>query len=345
MTDSTARETAQRRVLTAFLVAVVSGCVAYVIRPQAEGIAYYSDFDHLYAASRAMLAGENPYTLVGPGKAIPWPYPLLYPLPALVVIVPFTIFPLGLANGLFYGLGGGVLAYVAQAAGRRVGGLLASASFFHAARLVQWSPWMTAAALAPLPLAWVLSAKPTIGAAMWFYRMDWRALLPALGVLAVAFVVQPDWVAEWLGVTFTGLHPVPLLQPGGFLLLLAALRWRRPEARLLLAISCVPQNMAIHETLPLFLIPRTQVEATLLVVLSWAAAVLLVPLKSGHTPFSFETGGEQFQLETLAVSAPLHVFLLFLPCLWMVLRRPNEGELPAWLAHWLPRGGATAAGG
>src|SRR5215207_5028160 len=39
------------------------------------------DFDQLWFAARALLAGQNPYHLVGPGRSFPWEFPLFYPLP------------------------------------------------------------------------------------------------------------------------------------------------------------------------------------------------------------------------------------------------------------------------
>ena len=54
-------------------------------------------------------------------------------------------------------------------------------------------------------------------------------------------------------------------------MLLAILRWRRPEARLLIALACVPQSMLLYETVPLFLVPRTFRESALLVALSYVA--------------------------------------------------------------------------
>ena len=48
---------------------------------------------------------------------------------------------------------------------------------------------------------------------------------------------------------------------GGALVLLALLKWRRPEARLLAATACVPHTLLPDETLPLFLVPQTWLEA------------------------------------------------------------------------------------
>ena len=73
-------------------------------------------------------------------------------------------------------------------------------------------------------------------------------------------------------------------RPGGFLLFLALIRWRKPEARLLAAMACVPQTLGLYETLPLFLIPRTRWQGYALAGLSYLAAfaqVAFVPRLPG----------------------------------------------------------------
>ena len=111
-------------------------------------------------------------------------------------------------------------------------------------------------------------------------------------------------------------HPAPIFTPGGVLLLLALVRWRRPEARLVAAMACVPQLMYFADQLPLWLVPRTRREAMLLSALSivaWAAA-LLIEVPAGRQP-AFDSG-------------PFVLAGVYLPTLVMVLRRPNEGSVP-----------------
>jgi hypothetical protein len=63
-------------------------------------------------------------------------------------------------------------------------------------------------------------------------------------LLAVSFAMQPGWVVEWRdAVRETSMaggrvpYTAPVLLPGGLLTLLAALRWRRPEARLIATLA------------------------------------------------------------------------------------------------------------
>ena len=118
----------------------------------------------------------------------------------------------------------------------------------------------------------------------------------------------------------------PLLTPLGPLVLLGLLRWRRPEARLLMALACVPQTLVLYMTVPLFLIPATAGESLTLVALSWAAQVITFTMPTKPPRPEFYTD-----------SAWVIVTLMYIPCLVMVLRRRNEGKLPAVVESLLTR--------
>src|SRR4029079_16871833 len=106
----------------------------------------------------------------------------------------------------------------------------------------------------------------------------------------------------------------PALLPGGFTVLLALTRWRRPEARLLVALACVPQSLLVYETVPLALIPRGWKEACAFTALSYLVLWWLPSPEYSFPEFALSSG----RLSTL---------LLYLPCGLMVLRRPNEGTI------------------
>jgi hypothetical protein len=108
--------------------------------------------------------------------------------------------------------------------------------------------------------------------------------------------------------------------------ILLLLRWRRPEARLVLALACVPQTPLLYGTVPLFVVPSTIVEGGVLWLGSWLAALWL----SIGGPYGS-------RLDRFTVSATAIGWLLYLPCVLMVLRRPNEGYAPAWLESRLSR--------
>ncbi len=105
----------------------------------------------------------------------------------------------------------------------------------------------------------------------------------------------------------------PILRPFGLILLLAALRWRLPEGRLLLAIAFIPQNILPYELVSLALIPATFLEMGIYVAGSWAAVGVVanwIQLSPGVAEW-----GEPGWLATLGAA--------YLPMLFMVLRRPN----------------------
>jgi len=87
------------------------------------------------------------------------------------------------------------------------------------------------------------------------------------------------------------------------------------------AMACVPQLMYFADQLPLWLIPQTRRESVVLSatsVIAWAGA-LVASIGLGRIP---------------AFGSSLFVLAgVYLPALIMVLRRPNEGELPARLEH------------
>jgi hypothetical protein len=111
---------------------------------------------------------------------------------------------------------------------------------------------------------------------------------------------------------------VPLLRPGGFLLLLALLRWRLPEARLLFALSIPPQTPSFYDPLLLFVVCRRGVEVLILLLAGWTlqlATALYAPFTSMR--------------EAIAVLSSLSIWYLYLPPLVILLQRPNVGRVPA----------------
>jgi hypothetical protein len=247
------------------------------------------------------------------------------------------------AEGVFAGVGAALLALALTRRSWAPLVIFGSWPVHFAFESVQWSPATTAAAVFPA-LAWLVVAKPTIGLAAGAYGISVRWLAPAmLGGLAVAgaaWAIDPHWVASWWGAVHAPAHPsvgvagsaslafVPMVAlPGGVLALLALLRWRRPEARLLAVFACVPHTLSGYElVLLLALVPETLVEATGLALLSWALAAVLAALNP-HPDLM--TG--------YRLAGIWSVVLVVLPCTVLVLRRPNEGPVPAWLERTIAR--------
>src|SRR6185312_10208820 len=124
-----------------------------------------SDFDQVWFGARAIWSGQNPYELIGPGREFQWGWPLYYPATALVLMSPLALLPVALARCLFVGASAALLAYgVTRISWARLP-LFGSCAFMVAAVAAQWSPLMTAALCMPA-LAWIVSAKPNIGFAL-----------------------------------------------------------------------------------------------------------------------------------------------------------------------------------
>jgi hypothetical protein len=263
------------------------------------------DFQQFWVAGRALLAGQDPYAAV---RAM-WHWPLLYPLPAVLLLLPLSVFPLDVARVLWAMVSAGLFTYAAQRTTRPLWIGVLSASFLQAIVQGQWSPLFTAGVVLPwLGAAWV--AKPTIGLALFAGWPRRQALLGGLLLVLVSLAVDPHWPIDLWQARGEVPHLAPVMQPGGVLLLLALLRWREPEARLLAVLACVPHSLAAYESLPLFLIPRRKWDAYALAILTYAA-LFLTELRLP----------ENLGLGTIPDRRwPVTLVLVYLPALVMVLR-------------------------
>lgn len=270
------------------------------------------DFEFWWRGSRLLLAGIDPYVQV-PGTP-PWPLPdrLFYPLPTLLLSAPVAPLSLAAAGAVAMGAAVGALAYALTRNGWWRLWALASPAFVMALKVGQWSPLLCVAALVPA-LGGLAVVKPTLGAAVLAYRLDWRGALAAAALAAASLAVLPAWPREWLAnLRYVDSHPAPVATWGAFALL-GLLRWRQPEARLLVAMACVPQLLYFADQLPLALVARTPSEAKFLAgcgIAAWAGWMFrLAP-------------GDYYVLD----AAPWVLGGVYLPALLVVLRRPNARE-------------------
>ncbi len=140
----------------------------------------------------------------------------------------------------------------------------------------------------------------------------------AIALTAVSVLVWPTWPWAWLPNLREATYTIaPVTLTGGGLALLALWKWRRPEARLLATMACVPHTMLPYETLPLFLVPQTWREACVLL----AGTAFAVALHRTGEPY---VSPEAW----VAASGGWIIWCVYLPCLVMVLRRPNVGDAP-----------------
>lgn len=300
-------------------------CIALALAAFAAAISWFAthrpgfgvpDFHWWWLGARALLDGQDPYGAVP--AAIGPEFRLFHPLPAVVLTVPLALLQPDVALSVFSAVSTGLLAWAVTRTSYDRLPLFLSASFAHGAVMGQWSMLLVAAILTPR-LAFLGAAKPNVGLAILADSLSWRAARMMVVFAALTLVIMPDWPARWLdAVRNSPYHFSPLTAPGGVLTLLALLRWRRPEARLLAAMGAVPQSPFVYEVLPLFLIAGTRYQTYALVIGS-DVALAVYALTRGMEATAF------FHVNGIAV-----VVAIYLPALVMVLRRPNEGTVPRW---------------
>ena len=272
-----------------------------------------SDFVQPLLAGQLLIDGRNPYHEIGPDRPVVHQFSFIYPATAATFAMPFGLVSIRLANALFVGLGAGLLFLALTRHTFRNPQLLVFTAFpmTTAAQTVQWSPVLTAATFFPI-LGVAYACKPSVALAYWMAYPNVRALIAAAGLTLATLLLWPWWPGEWVAQLATVTHmSAPVMRWGGPLLLLSALRWRRPEARLLLGLSCIPQTPVVYEAVPLFLIVSTLREGVALSVVMMALGAVL----PGMPTDSYD--------EWMASSGFWMIWFVYLPCLIMVLRRPN----------------------
>ncbi|MFL5575712.1 MAG: hypothetical protein ACJ79S_07090, partial [Gemmatimonadaceae bacterium] len=272
--------TRARRALVALLAGVWGFSLAYlVLRTFPDKVA--GDFTTAWRAALALLQGQDPFQVIRP-SAYPFDYPMYYPLPAAFVGFPFATLRPAFAGALFFGGSSALLGYVATRESYARLPLFLSVPYLFAAHGTQWAPLIMAVAMLPGPWQGWLVAKPNLGLALWLWRPTWKGVLGGALILAASIALLPSWPLDWLhNARSSPFARVPLATLPGPILLLAALRWRTPEGRLLLAMACIPQFPFFYDALPLWLVARTQREALNLTWCSWAAF-------AGWLAFSFD---------------------------------------------------------
>lgn len=296
----------------------------------------HGDFGQPWFAAHALLNQADPYLLVGPNRMYDHGFPLFWPLTTAIAILPLGLLGEAQAAVVFAWISCGLFVYAITANGWQRLPLLLAMPFLVAIRQPQWSPILAAGFCLPA-LAWIFAAKPTIGLALLASTGSTRTFLIAVAGGAVLSVVGllfvPAWPLEWLRNVSVQTHMTPpILRPAGFLALAALLRWRRQEARLIVALACVPQTIAWYDVVVLLLVALTFRESLFLAITTAAPMVY-------EAAFGLGDGGlDLYPRSSLGLMAAAYV-----PAIIIVLRRPNEGDPPAWfqLLRWRRRHGVA----
>jgi hypothetical protein len=280
------------------------------------------DYTWYWRAARALLDGHSPYAVIKPVGPYPFDQGFNYPMTTAMLMVPLAHLSPALGSAVLMGIGTFLLALGITRDGFARLPIFGSVPFFVCLESGQLAPLLAAAALIPA-VSWLASMKPNLGLAAFAYNPAFRVFALNIIVLLISIALFPHWPGEWLDMLrhrTKGNYGSPLLLPGGFLLLLSLIRWRRPEARLLAVMAIVPQSLLFTDQLMLWLVPKTRNESMLLSILSLPAMFLGV----------MNVGPNPNVASYSRTMGPAILALIYLPCLIMVLRRPNEGQIPPW---------------
>jgi hypothetical protein len=305
------------RLLVAIVAAVAGGLYCYFSLKASGGPRPADDFTWHWLAARALLAGQNPYEVIKAGGVYGLDAPYVYPLTTAIAAIPFAAFlSPPAAAALWIATGSGLLAFAVTKHGWTRLLMFCSMPYLWAANAGQISPIMTASALLPW-LGFIAPIKPQIGVAALSYKPNRIALIGSIAFIGLTLIAGPAWPKEWMDILpqrVANVYRSPVTVMGGPILLIALARWKRADARLLLVMSLVPQNMLFYDQLLLWLIPKTRNELMILGTLSLIAP-LVASIGMGSSPDIAEVNRRY---------APAILWLIYVPCLVMVLRRKNE---------------------
>jgi len=336
--ETSSLPSARTRVVVAVLVGLACGCYTFLLQSRHPQVLAY-DWTFHWRAAHAVLMGRNPYLVVVPSGPYPFSYYWFYPLPSVFIALPTATLPAVWSAALSVGSASALLAWVISRENFSRFPIFLSAQFMMGASAGAAPAILLTAVCAWPALQWLVCIKPNLGLAAFVSQPTLRAVWGTIFLCVLAFVLVPDWPWFWLrqlfsmkgGDTHVVLgHLAPIMVPGGILLVLSLLRWRRPEARLLFGLACVPQTMTFHDVLPVMLLPNTFRQSLTMGLLSQVAFLL-----TRH-----ELTTEHDMAAMFHKTAPFALWLMYMPALVMVLTRPNEGRIAPFverIAQRLPR--------
>jgi hypothetical protein len=311
------------RIAIAIGVALVAFTLA-MLRFRGAPYAYAGDFTWHWRAGRAMLDGASLYRVINTLPYYPYNSGYYYFLPTALVVAPFSVLTPHMAAAVFVGCSLGLLALGLTRDGYWRLPILASLPVVWCIFSGQVVTLATAVILLPA-LWWLWPMKYTLGAAGAAYHLSARYVAVGVVLLGLTMIIWPWWPRDWVAELSDNngrYYRVPLLVPGGVLLLVTLLRWRRPEARLIAAMACVPQTMLYYDQLPLTLAASSYRQALWISIGSYAAPLIASAI----------FGAAAVDLRVLVErNAPVILACYYAPTALLILFRPNVGRVPGWM--------------
>src|SRR5215203_5787581 len=190
--------TIQQRVLVALAIGVIAAIVHFMAAANSGGL---SDFSSVWFGSSVLRAGENPYLLIGPQRTIGLPWPMYYPVPALIAVMPLTVFSFPIASAIFVFASAALLGFGATRDGWQLLPMFPSIGFLTSAQTGQWSIITTAAVFLPW-LAALSAAKPPAALPVLGSTTERSTFIAALAggivLVALSFALFPGWIGFWI---------------------------------------------------------------------------------------------------------------------------------------------------
>lgn len=256
------------------------------------------DFTWTMRAARDLVSGRDPYGYPPDAHHIP------YPLPAVFVGLPYSIFSPAIGAALFFGVSAGLLAFGIRETRRLL--IFAAMPFWFALIWAQWTPLIVASAFIPA-LGAVLLIKPHIALPVFATNFSRIRVYSCAAILVATVIVYPRWPFVWISQLTQYQKFFPILSfPLGPLLILALIKWRERDAWLLLLAALLPER-AFYDAFTLWLIPKSRQELIVTVGLSWGAFIWRM-------------------FDPNANLALLSVAFLFLPMLLIILSRASSSN-------------------
>jgi len=223
-----------------------------------------------------LLNGQNPYTQMPANLPYPLDSPFFYPLVTAIFSIPFTILEPYTSGALFFGICSAILAFAILNDNWWRWPVFLSPCFFIAASVAQWTPLIMAAALLPPIFRSLSFLKPSLGIISFFYRPSFRAIIIIFVVGMLSLLVLPSWPFDWLRIMRQagGRYVSPFLFPGGFLLVLALISWKRTEGRTLFAMSVIPRHAYWYDGMLLWLLPSNLKQSLILSLTGWVGYLI-----------------------------------------------------------------------
>ena len=198
--DVPQRPRLQWRIAAALAIGIVAAVFAFITHRDMLRDGIPPDSIVLWRGARILLTGGDPYAAAmwhsapaGETDALAWKEalePLYYPMPALLIWLPFALGSFIAGSVAFTAVGAALFAFAISRRGLHRLWLCGSVPFIVGIRFGQWSTWLVAASLLPA-LSFLLPAKPNLGLALFAARITTSAFFSGAAICLLSLIIAP----------------------------------------------------------------------------------------------------------------------------------------------------------